>query len=226
MKLPSTLRMEAIGLAIIAGYVDGYALRVFGIYVSFMSGNTTLSGVNAGEGNFPLALPPALSIAGFLGGSFVGNWVAHSGIRYSRRVLFLAAAALLACFVIFSLRAFRHANLSLPILSLAMGMINPAVSRVGKEPVSLTFVTGTLNKIGDHLALGVRHAPLLDAEGTWDTHFYRAALEASVWTGFLTGAMLSGVLSHHFGVVELVPAAIALIAFALIHGAQGTPQPA
>lgn len=225
MKLSSTLRMEAIGLALVAGYVDGYALRVFGIYVSFMSGNTTVTGVNAGQGNFPLALPSALSIAGFLSGSFAGNWVVHSGIWYSRRLLFFAAAALLACFVILNLPTFRHANLSLPLLSLAMGMINPAVSCVGREPVSLTFVTGTLNKIGDHLALSVRHAPLPNAKGTWDTHFYRAVLEASVWTGFLTGAVLSGVLSHRLGVVEVVPAAIALIAFALIVRAPGViPQ--
>src|SRR5215831_11827013 len=91
MKLSSTLRMEAIGLAMIAGYVDGYALRVFGIYVSFMSGNTTLTGVNAGQGNFLTALPPALAIAGFLGGSFAGNWFVHSAVRYPRRWLFAAA---------------------------------------------------------------------------------------------------------------------------------------
>ena len=40
MNQSSTPRIEAISLAMIAGYVDGYALRVFGIYVSFMSGNT------------------------------------------------------------------------------------------------------------------------------------------------------------------------------------------
>jgi uncharacterized membrane protein YoaK (UPF0700 family) len=218
--------MEAISLAMVAGYVDGYALRVFGIYVSFMSGNTTLTGVNAGQGNFPAALPPALSIAGFVGGSFAGNWFVHSGIRYSRRLLFAAAAMLIACFVALNLHPFSYANLSLPLLSLAMGMINPAVSRVGREPVSLTFVTGTLNKIGDHLALGARHAPLPDAEGTWDTHFSRAALEAGVWAGFLIGAILSGVLSYRFGIGELVPAAVALIAFALVTPAQGTARAA
>ena len=216
--------MEAISLALVAGYVDGYALRVFGIYVSFMSGNTTLTGVNAGEGGFLFALPPALSIAGFLASSFAGNWVVHSGMRHPRRVLFLAAAVLIACFVVLNLHAFRQANLSLPVLSVAMGMMNPAVSRVGREPVSLTFVTGTLNKIGDHLASAVTRVPLPSAEGPRDTHFYRAALEASVWTGFLVGAILSGVLSHRFGVLELVPASAALLAFALVNPAQGTAQ--
>jgi len=217
MKLYGTLQFEAIALAMIAGYVDGYALRVFGIYVSFMSGNTTMSGLYTGEGKFAAVLPPALSIAGFLAGSFVGNWFVHSSIGYSRRLLFLAAAVLLACFVALNLHAYPRAYLSLPTLSLAMGLMNPAVSRVGREPISLTFVTGTLNKIGDHLALGVTHAPLQDAEGAWDTHFYRAALESGIWTGFLTGAVFSGVLSQRLGVVELVPAAVALVAFALVN---------
>jgi uncharacterized membrane protein YoaK (UPF0700 family) len=69
-----TLRIEAITLALVAGYVDGYALRVFGIYVSFMSGNTTMAGIESGQGHFLIALIPSLAIAGFILGSFVGNW--------------------------------------------------------------------------------------------------------------------------------------------------------
>src|SRR5215471_5141945 len=216
MTLSSTLRIEAVSLAMIAGYVDGYALRVFGIYVSFMSGNTTLAGINAGQGLFFTALIPMLAIAGFVLGSFLGNWFVQAGVRQAQRVLFLAAAALIACFVVLNLHPSQNANLSLPILSMAMGLINPAVASVGREAINVTFVTGTLNKIGNHLALGVRHAQPANAEGKWDTHFYRAALEASLWLGFLTGAILSGAASSHFGVVELVPASLALIAFGLI----------
>ncbi len=38
--------------------------------------------------------------------------------------------------------------LDIAILSLAMGMLNVAMSRLGAEPVSLTFVTGTLARVG------------------------------------------------------------------------------
>jgi uncharacterized membrane protein YoaK (UPF0700 family) len=102
-------------------------------------------------------------------------------------------------------------------------MINPAVTRVGSEPVSLTFVTGTLNKMANHIAMGVRHTKLPDAEGKWDTHFYRAALEASLWVGFLAGAILSGAASRRFGVLELIPASVALLAFGLLIRAEPTP---
>lgn len=224
MKQSNTLRMEAISLALVAGYVDGYALRVFGIYVSFMSGNTTMTGVGLGGGQFMAALAPALAIAGFVVGSFVGNWFVHSEVKQPHRLLFLASAVLIACFIVTNWHMPPHANLSLPILSVAMGMLNPAVTRVGSEPVSLTFVTGTLNKVGNHLALGVRHQKLPNAEGKWDTHFYRAALEASLWIGFLAGAILSGVASHYVGVSALIPAAVVLIAYALMTRAQAAIQ--
>ena len=224
MNPSSTLSIEAITLALVAGYVDGYALRVFGIYVSFMSGNTTMAGIESGQGHFLIALIPALAIAGFVLGSFVGNWFAHSQLRHSQRLLFIASAVLIAGFVVLNMHISGNANRSLPMLSVAMGMINPAVTRIGGEPVSLTFVTGTLNKMANHLALGVRRAGLPNAEGEWDTHFYRAALEASLWVGFLAGAILSGAASGHFGVLELVPASLALIAFGLGNRGQ-TPTP-
>ena len=91
MNQSTALGMEVITLALVAGYVDGYALRVFGIYVSFMSGNTTLAGIESGQSRFLLALVPALAIAGFVVGSFMGNWFAYSKVRHPQRLLFLAA---------------------------------------------------------------------------------------------------------------------------------------
>jgi hypothetical protein len=41
---------------------------------------------------------------------------------------------------------------TIALLSLSMGMTNPALAKIGAESVSLTFVTGTLNRIGGHLA--------------------------------------------------------------------------
>lgn len=215
MKQSGILRIQAIALTMVAGYVDGYALRVFGIYVSFMSGNTTLAGTQLGQTHFLAALAPMLAIAGFLCGSFFGNWFTHSEMRNSQRVLFLSAAALLACFLVLNLYAATAPNLGILVLSVAMGMINPAVTRIGSEPISLTFVTGTLNKIGNHLALAVRGTSLPDAQGAWDTRFHRAFLEASVWAGFLSGAILSGLASRHYGVLAMLPASIVLLAMAL-----------
>jgi uncharacterized membrane protein YoaK (UPF0700 family) len=96
-----------------------------------------------------------------------------------------------------------------------MGLINTTLSHVGAEPVSLTFVTGTLNKVGQHLALSVWGVPPADARGPWDTHLRRAAVLASVWAGFLAGAVLSGATIAYFGVWVLAAPFLILLALAL-----------
>src|SRR5271156_3039547 len=85
----------AVFLALVAGYLDGYGLRVLGTYVSFMSGNTTLVGLKGGESNFRAALPPAIAIVLFVTGSFLGNLFTQSRLRYSSRLMFGVIAGLL-----------------------------------------------------------------------------------------------------------------------------------
>ena len=217
----SNRKGTAICLALVAGYVDGYGLRVLNNYVSFMSGNTTFAGVVAGQGKLMAALPPGLAIAGFLAGSFVGSWLSHSEYRYAKRLLFVASGGLLALVIVlnfvFNFQGSLNANLGLLILSSAMGLLNPAVSRIGSEALSLTFVTGTLNKIGGHLALAARRERPADAEGAGDTHLRRALLEGYIWAGFLAGAVFSGLAASRLGRLALVPACVVLIVVALVN---------
>jgi uncharacterized membrane protein YoaK (UPF0700 family) len=219
IKLLSAARAErrlASHLALIAGYVDAYALLAYGTYVSFMSGNTTQTGSMTGKGRLLAALPSALAILFFVAGSFAGTWLTHSKLRHSRQVLFGAIAALLAVIIGGTQlgNPALHAEVFIATLSLAMGLMNTALSQIGAEPLNLTFVTGTLNKIGRHLALAVRRAPLPDTQGQWDTHLRRAGLMASVWAGFLTGAMVSGAATLYFGVWVLLPPVLILLALA------------
>ena len=62
-----------------------------------------------------------------------------------------------------------------------MGVMNMALTRVGAQRVRMTFVTGTLHSLGEHLALAVKHAPLPDTQGSRDTHALRAGLLACTW---------------------------------------------
>src|SRR5437016_37437 len=89
-------RRLAMCLALIAGYVDAYGLSAFGTYVSFMSGNTTQVGSMTGHGRLVEAVPPALAILSFVGGSCAGTYLTHSRLRHSRRLLFGVVATLLA----------------------------------------------------------------------------------------------------------------------------------
>jgi uncharacterized membrane protein YoaK (UPF0700 family) len=100
------------------------------------------------------------------------------------------------------------------IVSFAMGVFNSALSRVGAQTVSLTFVTGTLSRVGSHLALAVRRAPLTDSQGPWDTHLRRALILARVWAGFIAGALLSGAATPRFGAWVLSAPVLILAALA------------
>ena len=109
--------------------------------------------------------------------------------------------------------------------SAAMGMMNPALAKVGAESVSLTFVTGTLNRIGGNLAAAAGRKPVSEGQGSGDSHLARARIDASVWSGFLVGAALSGMAASHFRMWALLPPCIVMIALGLFSKG-GTPSPA
>jgi uncharacterized membrane protein YoaK (UPF0700 family) len=96
-----------------------------------------------------------------------------------------------------------------------MGMTNPALSKIGPEPVSLTFVTGTLSRIGGHLASVAGRKPLKDRQGPADSHLARALIEASIWCAFLGGAVLSGIAGSNFSTWALLPPCIVMLALGL-----------
>ena len=182
----------AVFLALIAGYLDGYGLLVLGTFVSFMSGNTTITGLKSGQGSFQAALPSAIAIVFFVTGSFLGNLFSQSRLRYSHRLIFGLIAGLVATVTGLERHGLWNAPTEIATLGLAMGMMNPALSKVGAESVSLTFVTGTLNRIGGHLAAAAGRKPLPEGQGPGDSHLARAGIGASVWSGFLVAAGLSG----------------------------------
>jgi uncharacterized membrane protein YoaK (UPF0700 family) len=216
MKLLSTeIRVKwslAVFLALVAGYLDGCGLLLLGTYVSFMSGNTTFTGLKSGQGNFQAALPSAMAVLSFVTGSFLGNLFTQSRLRYSHRMIFGLIASLLATVAGLERNGLWSAPAEIALLSLAMGMMNPALSKVGAESVSLTFVTGTLNRIGGHLAAAVGRKPLQEGQGPGDSHFARARIDASVWSGFLVGAGLSGMAGSHFRMWALLPPCVVMIA--------------
>jgi uncharacterized membrane protein YoaK (UPF0700 family) len=133
-------------------------------YLSFMSGNTTQTGYETGQGNFGAALPSALAIVFFVGGSFAGASLVHSAVRRIRRLVFGMVASSLVLIIGFTRLGLLSDGVGIAVISFAMGAMNAGLSRVGAQSVSLTFVTGTLNGIAVHLALAVRHAPLRTAK--------------------------------------------------------------
>jgi len=205
----------AVFLALVAGYLDGYGLLVLGTYVSFMSGNTTFAGLKSGQGNFQAALPSAIAVLSFVTGSFLGNLFSQSRLRYSHRLIFGVIASLLATVAALERHGLGNAPAEIAMLSLAMGMMNPALSKVGAQSVSLTFVTGTLSRIGGHLAAAAGRRRLPEGQGPGDSHLARARIDASVWLGFLAGAGLSGMAASYFRMWALLPPCAVMIALSV-----------
>ena len=203
-------------LAMIAGYVDAYGFISYRTYMSFMSGNTTQSGITIGEGNFSAAIPTITAIVLFVIGIFAGTLFIDPAARRFWRLKFGMVAVLLVVNIgVTQFLSISHL-LNISILGFAMGVMNTTLSHFGAEAVNLTFVTGTLNKIGSHFALAVKRQPLKNARGPRDTHLRRAFLLAALWAAFLFGAIVAGATTSRFGVwILLVPVLIllALMAF-------------
>lgn len=206
----------ALVLALIAGYLDGYGFLFLKTYVSFMSGNTTSAGVLGGGGHFYAAWNSALAVLFFVMGSFCGTLLCQSKLRHARRLCFSAIALILAAVATLESSGLRLVPLEIALLCLAMAMVNPALTKIGAEPVSLTFMTGTLSRIGGHLASAAGRKPLAEAHDERDSHLRRAGIDASVWSGFIGGAALAGMVDPSLQRWALLPPCLVMVVLTLL----------
>jgi uncharacterized membrane protein YoaK (UPF0700 family) len=213
--LLSSQASRAVARVLIAGYVDAYAVLNFGVFASFMTGNTTLGGVSAGQGKLAAAGHSLLPIPGFLAGILAGGLLMHANRsravrRNSVLVAVLLAAAVCAAY-------FKWPGwLGIVILSSAMGLLNTSITEVNGQPVSLGFMTGDLNNLAQHVAQGILRAPVAAPQDARDTHWRRAGLLGSVWTFFLVGAVLGAALASRVTVWTLLVPALLLLLLGLL----------
>src|SRR5262249_1319358 len=146
-------RTLAVCLALVAGYVDACGFRTFGTFVSFMSGNTTQAGLLLGQRQTAAAMSYVIAILCFVGGSITGTSMTQPVSRRSRQFLFTTVSVLLGISTVIMQAGSPDSRLMILMLASSMGMMNTALSRVGSEGVSLTFVTGGLSRVGSHLAM-------------------------------------------------------------------------
>ncbi|MET0589102.1 MAG: YoaK family protein [Novosphingobium sp.] len=176
----------AIGLAMLAGYVDAIGfLSADGYFVSFMSGNTTRLAVDLAL-NWRLALTPALLITGFVCGVAGGSVLAtKAGVWRKPAVTGLVTTLLLAAA---SLREIGATPASVGALVLAMGALNSTFQRNGEVAVGLTYMTGALVKLGQALGGLLAGQP----RNGWLAH-------GLLWVGLATGAIAGAILFVRLG---------------------------
>ncbi len=196
-------RWLALLLAALAGYVDSLGfLHLGGVFVSFMSGNSTRLAVSLAEGRWQAAGAVAGVLALFVLGAMLGALVAGGeGARSRSRVLaveaFLLAGAAVAA-------GAGIAPVAIGLMVMAMAVENSVFLRDGEIGVSLTYMTGTLVKTGHALAAAVRGGD------PWAFRPYMA-----LWAGLVGGALLGAVVYGRLGLDALWPAAAAAMGLAL-----------
>src|ERR1700692_1854337 len=175
----------ACALAALAGYVDAIGfLPRGGLYVSFMSGNSTRMGVSLAEGQWSGAAESlgliVLFVIGAAGGSLIvlGHGVHRQPWVLLAEALLLAAAAL--CYTV------GLPNAAVAAIVLAMGVENAVFQIEGGAGLGLTYVTGALVKVGQLAAEALRGG----ARWGW-------APNLLLWAALVVGS-LGGAVAYHW----------------------------
>lgn len=165
----------AVGAAALAGYVDAIGfLSLGGFFVSFMSGNSTRLAVGL-AGLPPEALVAARLIASFVVGVMMGTLIG-AWLKPMRRpaVLVLVAGLLASAALLDAV----DIHVAMMFAAAAMGAENTTFERDGEVSIGLTYMTGTLVKLGQRLAGAILGGPKL----AWAPYLL-------LWLGLVSGAV-------------------------------------
>ena len=202
-RLEKRVRIFAACLAGLAGYVDAIGfIYTGGFFVSFMSGNSTRLGLGVAEALHDAAIAGGIIlsfIAGVAGGSLVGHVAGH---RRAPLVLLLIAGLLAAAAI---LAQAGVAPAAIGLVALAMGAENAIFERAGETRVGLTYMTGSLVKVGQGIA-----GAMLGRNGSeWLSYLL-------LWSGFVVGAIAGAAVYPAFQLESLLPASAAALLFATL----------
>jgi uncharacterized membrane protein YoaK (UPF0700 family) len=190
----------ACALSALAGYVDAIGfLHLGGLFVSFMSGNSTQMGVSLGEAHWASAAKSVGLIALFVIGAAAGSLIVLGrGVNRQPWVLLgeallLAAAAL--CYAV------DLSNAAVAAMVLAMGLENAVFQIEGGAGLGLTYVTGALVKVGQLAAAAMTGG----ARWAWVPNLL-------LWAALVAGASCGTLAFHWINLAAIWFAAAAALA--------------
>ncbi|HEY3790528.1 MAG TPA: YoaK family protein [Bradyrhizobium sp.] len=175
----------ACALSALAGYVDAIGfLHLGGLFVSFMSGNSTRLGVNLAAGNWSSAAEATGLIALFVIGAASGSLIVSTRSAFGQCWVLLTEALLLAASAL--CYALGMAPLAIAAIVLAMGLENSVFQVERGAGLGLTYMTGALVKVGQFAALALTGGP----HWAWLPNFL-------LWAAMVIGA-ICGALAYHW----------------------------
>ena len=195
----------ACTLSALAGYVDGIGfIHLGGLFVSFMSGNSTRLGVSlAGQDWLSAAIALGL-IALFVAGAAAGSLIVLGRGVYRQAGVLLAEAVLLIAAAL--CHQFGGSRRAIALIVLAMGLENAVFQIEGGGGLGLTYVTGALVKVGQLIAAALTGG----RRWAWVPNLL-------LWAALVAGSAC-GALAYHWINLSAVwfAAALALILGALM----------
>lgn len=184
----------AATLSALAGYVDAVGFMTLGgFFVSFMSGNSTRLGVGLALGEWDQAAIAFGLITLFVLGVVVGATVARRFGEDRRSAVLVVEAVLLLIGAGLCTLGWREPGMVAVVM--AMGVENAVFQRQGDVGVGLTYMTGTLVRMGQRIATA------LHGGARWDWVPYLL-----LWAGLTSGGAIGAVSFLRFDVLALWPA--------------------
>jgi uncharacterized membrane protein YoaK (UPF0700 family) len=175
----------ACALSAMAGYVDGIGfLHLGGLFVSFMSGNSTRLGVSLAQGHWWNAAEAIGLILLFVTGAACGSLIVLGRGANRQPWVLLVEALLLALAAL--CYASGLSNAAVAAIVLAMGLENAVFQIDGGAGLGLTYITGALVKVGQLVAAALTGG----ARWGWLPNLL-------LWAALVAGAVC-GALAYHW----------------------------
>ncbi len=196
----------AVLVAALAGFVDAMGfITLGGFYVSFMSGNSTSAAVDLVDGPGHGAAVGVAIIVLFVVGVVLGSVTGHAaGPR--RRPAVMACVTLLLVVALVGAGADSTQWVIAP-LTLAMGAQNTVFERSDAASISLTYMTGTLVKLGQRIADALTGGP------PWEWVRF-----ATLWFGLFAGVAAGAAAHRAVGLSGLWVAVVVAAGLAVAFG--------
>lgn len=209
-------RALAMCLTAVAGYADSIGFMFYGgVFLSFMSGNSTRLAVSFVEDDTELMWLAGQCIALFMVGVMAGALIhritarrwdrfrAREAVLISVTLTFVAACAFLAADQVGVLSSEVVAVL---LLSVGIGAMNSVFERGGEVSIAVSYVTGTLVKAGQRFV-------------DW---FFGGAVSAWVYPllmalSLASGAVVGAVTFFSLGLVAVYPLTAFLVVLTVVN---------
>ncbi|RYF88573.1 MAG: DUF1275 domain-containing protein [Caulobacteraceae bacterium] len=203
IELDLRSRIFAACFSAVAGFVDvvGF-LMTGGFFVSFMSGNSTRLGIGLSDGSATAAMAGGLILA-FVTGVVLGASVGRLAKALKEPAILGFVTGLLALSAV--MHGLGLGLLAAVPLALAMGAQNTVFADRGEVRVGLTYMTGTLVKLGKRLTASL-----------WGGDRFGWVPYLLLWAGLLTGAILGAASFARFGPNALAVPILAMLVLTIL----------